>query len=475
MATASSNAFAIAGGIAAAGAIGAAAFLFSPTDPAPVPVQEAGLVEVVPTDEPLSKDLPADVLPSGEALSSDLLADVLSSGDVQSSDFPADVLPSGDALSNDLPADDLPSDEAQPSEASEADAASDQSTVPTPTIDTFFRSPDATTVIAGQAEPGQVIDILLSNEVVETVTAGPDGAFGTVLMIEASDQPRRLRLLADPSGDAVASLESIIIPPSEIAIVATADVSDFASQSSSVFASQSEPDEAPTIASSANDQITIGSDMASGTAPQGDGAPTVGVAVGEGAPTIAAPPTLIADADGIRILQPDVGGSSRPALIENIALDTITYDPDGEVLIAGRGANAGGFVRIYLDNQPITTSEISRDGDWRTDLPQVDTGIYTLRVDEVDAEGVVQSRIETPFKKEEPEEVAAILAEETSADGFDIAVKTVQPGATLWAIAEEKLGDGVLYVAVFEANRDLIRDPDLIYPGQVFRIPLTTE
>jgi nucleoid-associated protein YgaU len=51
----------------------------------------------------------------------------------------------------------------------------------------------------------------------------------------------------------------------------------------------------------------------------------------------------------------------------------------------------------------------------------------------------------------------------------------VQPGATLWAIAEEKLGDGVLYVAVFEANRDLIRDPDLIYPGQVFRIPLTTE
>ncbi|MDE0851185.1 hypothetical protein, partial [Yoonia sp.] len=61
MATASSNAFAIAGGIAAAGAIGAAAFLFSPTDPAPVPVQEAGLVEVVPTDEALSKDLPADV------------------------------------------------------------------------------------------------------------------------------------------------------------------------------------------------------------------------------------------------------------------------------------------------------------------------------------------------------------------------------------------------------------------------------
>jgi nucleoid-associated protein YgaU len=166
---------------------------------------------------------------------------------------------------------------------------------------------------------------------------------------------------------------------------------------------------------------------------------------------------------------------AQPALAPNIALDTITYDPDGEVLLAGRGANSGGFVRVYLDNEPITASRISADGDWRTDLPEVDTGIYTLRVDEVDAEGVVQSRIETPFKKEEPADVAAILAEETSADGFDIAVKTVQPGASLWAIAEEQWGDGVLYVSVFEANRDLIRDPDLIYPGQVFRIPQTAQ
>ena len=48
---------------------------------------------------------------------------------------------------------------------------------------------------------------------------------------------------------------------------------------------------------------------------------------------------------------------------------------------------------------------------------------------------------------------------------------TVQPGNTLWAIARESYGDGVLYVRVFEANRALIRDPDLIYPGQVFTVP----
>jgi len=48
---------------------------------------------------------------------------------------------------------------------------------------------------------------------------------------------------------------------------------------------------------------------------------------------------------------------------------------------------------------------------------------------------------------------------------------TVQPGYTLWGIAQDSYGDGVYYVQLFEANRDLIKDPDLIYPGQVFSLP----
>jgi nucleoid-associated protein YgaU len=51
---------------------------------------------------------------------------------------------------------------------------------------------------------------------------------------------------------------------------------------------------------------------------------------------------------------------------------------------------------------------------------------------------------------------------------------TVQPGFTLWGIAQERYGDGVLYVQVFEANRDKIKNPDLIYPGQVFSVPDTS-
>ncbi len=52
---------------------------------------------------------------------------------------------------------------------------------------------------------------------------------------------------------------------------------------------------------------------------------------------------------------------------------------------------------------------------------------------------------------------------------------TVQPGFTLWGIAQERYGNGVLYVQVFEANRDKIRNPDLIYPGQVLSVPGATD
>lgn len=199
-------------------------------------------------------------------------------------------------------------------------------------------------------------------------------------------------------------------------------------------------------------------------------ADTDGAEVAQVTATIAAP-SLLSDADGVRIIPPS---DVPPEVLSNVALDAITYDPSGEVLLSGR-ASGGGFVQVYVDNQPITTSRISVDGAWRTDLPEVDTGIYTLRIDEVDESGTVVSRVETPFKREEPEAVAAVLAEETAQEGFEVAVRTVQPGSTLWAIAREQFGEGIMYVEVFEANRDLIRDPDLIFPGQVFRMPEMTE
>jgi nucleoid-associated protein YgaU len=302
-----------------------------------------------------------------------------------------------------------------------------------PEFDTFRVELDGTMVIAGRAEPGHVVDVMLGGIAIDRVTADASGSFVALPVASPSAVPRRLSLLADPEGSAVGSTTSFIVAPiAEPVIVAAVPEATVADTGAAAPAALQAPD------------------------------PDVAII----AP---APPTVLqADADGVRVVQgaPTLDIPEDP----NVALDAITYDPDGEVQLSGR-AIGDGAVQIYIDNEPVSTSPVTEGGDWRIDLPEIETGVYTLRIDEVDSEGGVVSRLETPFKREEADDVAAVLAEETSVDGFEVAIKTVQPGATLWAIAEEKFGNGIFYIEVFEANADLIRDPDLIYPGQIFRMP----
>ncbi|GAB4125170.1 MAG: hypothetical protein OHK0045_08620 [Raineya sp.] len=63
--------------------------------------------------------------------------------------------------------------------------------------------------------------------------------------------------------------------------------------------------------------------------------------------------------------------------------------------------------------------------------------------------------------------VAAEKAAEEAASTY-----TVQPGDTLWGIAQKLLGNGALYTKIYEANKDVIgSNPDIIKVGQVFKIP----
>ncbi len=55
--------------------------------------------------------------------------------------------------------------------------------------------------------------------------------------------------------------------------------------------------------------------------------------------------------------------------------------------------------------------------------------------------------------------------------GGAVGVVIVQPGNNLWNISRVLYGKGVRYTTIYEANRQQIRNPDLIYPGQVFTAP----
>ena len=47
----------------------------------------------------------------------------------------------------------------------------------------------------------------------------------------------------------------------------------------------------------------------------------------------------------------------------------------------------------------------------------------------------------------------------------------IQPGNNLWRISRVIYGQGVQYTIIYQANKDQIRNPHLIYPGQIFATP----
>ena len=53
----------------------------------------------------------------------------------------------------------------------------------------------------------------------------------------------------------------------------------------------------------------------------------------------------------------------------------------------------------------------------------------------------------------------------------DARIHEVRPGETLWQIAELTIGDATLWPALYHANRDQIKDPARVYPGQRLAIP----
>ena len=176
------------------------------------------------------------------------------------------------------------------------------------------------------------------------------------------------------------------------------------------------------------------------------------------------PTVLLADKEGIKVAQ----SSSGPTVMTDVLFDTINYSKDGSVAVTGRGS-PDSIVRFYLDNSPVASTSVDQTGYWSADLSDVEAGVYTLRLDQLDQSGKVSSRIESPFKREN----RTVLADQLKdmASPARINVITVQPGNTLWAISRERYGRGILYVQVFDANKDKIRNPDLIYPGQIFDLP----
>ncbi|WP_224814850.1 LysM peptidoglycan-binding domain-containing protein [Hasllibacter sp. MH4015] len=363
-------------------------------------------------------------------------------------------------------------------------AASDvEPTVPqfaAPSLDLVRVAPDGNTVIAGQTEPGMAIAIMLDGQEIALVDADRAGDFVALLSLDPSETPRTISVeLRGPDEVSVAGLETILVAPFGAVDVAEADTAPLPEENTPAAPDGTEilASDTPAVATAqalASGALANAPDPAA-TAPAAPAAPSPSVNVADlssetqpvpqPVPARAeAPAVVIAGPEGLRITQ---GPGNQPDVLTAVQLDAISYNADGAVILAGRGP-AAADIQVYLNNQPIQLGEIGEGGSWSLQLPDVDPGTYTLAVAELADDGSVESRVETPFLREDPERVAEAPAQAANR-GIDVI--TVQPGFTLWGMAEDTFGDGILYVQIFEENRDQIRDPNWIFPGQIFRMP----
>ncbi|MEG3661448.1 LysM peptidoglycan-binding domain-containing protein [Celeribacter halophilus] len=402
-----------------------------------------------------------------------------------------------------------------------------------PAFDLVRIPPAGIATVAGRAEPGARVSILIDGEEVTQAEVSARGEFVALFDLPASDAPREMQLVSRFGSEESASAQTILISPATTGLAddplrpdavlgardgagndvplrpehgAETDGLAGTNMGAGVGASIAEqvlsgqtPDILDTLDTP---QETAPADTASSEAQDGATQPDITLNVETlnvetdtpSAPqtpnTAAAPTVLMADDEGVKVLQQAGTGPT------DLRIDAISYDPEGRVFVSGRASPEAALL-IYLDGGFVTKAVAGADGQWRQELPNISAGRYQLRVDQVDAGGEVLSRVESPFLREDRAKLAQIAQGDAGATQQDamtsqetaatpdtagqpetsaaaqsrIASVTVQPGNTLWGIASERYGDGLLYVRLFDANRAQIRDPDLIYPGQIFQLP----
>ncbi len=177
-------------------------------------------------------------------------------------------------------------------------------------------------------------------------------------------------------------------------------------------------------------------------------------------PGEAPPVALLSEPTGTpRLIEaPSETGGASP-----VALDLLQYGQHGRLRLAGR-APPNADVRIYLDDRLVGETPADAAGHWSLSLARaIAPGAHRIRLDQISPAGAVVARMAVPFDRP-----ASAPAPPAAAAGR---VVVVRPGQCLWVIAEHAYGNGVRYTLVFQANHDQIRNPDLIYPGQVFTLP----
>jgi nucleoid-associated protein YgaU len=170
-----------------------------------------------------------------------------------------------------------------------------------------------------------------------------------------------------------------------------------------------------------------------------------------------------------------------------VAITVVEAEDAGTLYAAGKAA-PGAALRLYLNDTFLAPADVGTDASWALKIAKgVVPGQYRVRVDDVDpATGKVLSRAEVPFSFSAKPGATPVASQPASTPTpapvpaspkpatvvvDSILAATVSRGDSLWRISRKAYGSGYRYTEIHRANQEQIRDPDLIYPGQIFVLP----
>ncbi|MBP3127863.1 Ig-like domain-containing protein [Thalassospira sp. ER-Se-21-Dark] len=315
-----------------------------------------------------------------------------------------------------------------------SEPATDAPAITNPSFDVVRIGPDGNAVIAGRAEPNSTVRIREGEEVIGEATADERGEWVVLPNKPLASGDRELSLEAEDATGNVSKADDkvVVLIPEEKAPAATSEQSGETGETTGTTgATDSEPasEKQPVIA------LKVPSD--------GDGAVTV---MQGPAPEAAA--------------KQQEGSDTQDATLPRLSIDVVDYDTEGRVAMSGK-ADLNHTIRVYLDNNHVGTAPADENGNWALTIGQpIEPGNYTLRADQLDSSGKVTARVEIPFERARPDQILEPGSR-----------YVVQPGNSLWRIARSTYGEGLKYWVIYHQNRNQIRDPDLIYPGQIFALP----
>jgi nucleoid-associated protein YgaU len=349
--------------------------------------------------------------------------------------------------------------------------------------------PDGSTVIAGQAGPNAMIEILFGDEKIAEAKAEPNGDFVAVLDKPLAPGDYEIVLRAtQPDGEVAMSTETAIISVPE------------KGKEGELLALVEQPGEPSRLINTPKPAVTDTPADSGQAAEMEQPAEPEAPAASEETEVAAAEPSAQSGEES---------AAEDAAKSGDIRIEAVEID--GETIFVAGAAKAGSQVRVYANEILLGDTVAGPNNRFlvevKKDLP---VGDYIIRADVI-APGTAEvvARAAVPFTRDEGVRQAAVATDapqqeqvasaeegegtlsvpEPSADLPDnppdvsapVAITgqlqrtdssvIIRRGDTLWHISRRIYGQGVRYTTIYLANQQQIKDPDMIWPGQIFTLP----